>query len=385
MAAGGAALVVRWWLTAVAVSTVAWGAAQENSSDLPHLKAAGSPYEIGQAIGSTFSKQLHTFIEQYDTLRRVLLPYYGSAAGRQVCDEFLATVALHYPDYLQEIHGIANGSGVPFETVWLLNIREEVELLVESNQTTTTAPAACSDLHVKTEDMVMFGHNEDNSPSIGPGAFLLTAQPTGGYPGYTAYNYPGVLSGNAFGFNAHGLAFSCNALFPVDIVVAGVPRQILGRDTMNARTIEEVVDRLTKLPSACGFSLNIGSLHTGELVNIEVTPGSRKINVLNITTQAFHFNNYVRMATPAHTDVSSVHRLARLQQLGEPNTAHGILGVLGDTGDKAYPIYRTGNAPDDGKTLASVLFDLRVGNATIWVNANPHTATPWATLPLHAN
>lgn len=31
---------------------------------------------------------------------------------------------------------------------------------------------------------------------------------------FTAYTYPGLISGNAFGFNNHGLLFTCNAVFP---------------------------------------------------------------------------------------------------------------------------------------------------------------------------
>ena len=31
---------------------------------------------------------------------------------------------------------------------------------------------------------------------------------------FTAYTYPGLVPGNAFGFNNHGLLITCNAVFP---------------------------------------------------------------------------------------------------------------------------------------------------------------------------
>ena len=56
---------------------------------------------------------------------------------------------------------------------------------------------------------------------------------------------------------------------------------------------------------------------------------------------------------PQRNDPSSVHRLARLKELPTPTNVTGILKVLGDTGDKQYPFYRTATPPDGAATFAT--------------------------------
>ncbi len=52
-------------------------------------------------------------------------------------------------------------------------------------------------------------------------------------------------------------------------------------------------------------------------------------------------------------DSSSLHRLERVKELPPPSDAMDILKILGDTGDRDYPIYRRAIFPDEGKTLAT--------------------------------
>jgi len=72
---------------------------------------------------------------------------------------------------------------------------------------------------------------------------------------------------------------------------------------------------------------------------------------------------------------STVHRQARANQMAAPTNGNDILQILGDDKDRNWPIYRTGQAPDDGVTVATVLFDLNQGHATIWTD-NPKESAP---------
>ena len=77
--------------------------------------------------------------------------------------------------------------------------------------------------------------------------------------------------------------------------------------------------------SASGFSLNIGSVVSKELFNVEIAPGGVH-SILNVTGgYSYHFNNYLRLngTVPQFVDPSSTHRLARVLELPEPQNATG--------------------------------------------------------------
>ena len=93
-------------------------------------------------------------------------------------------------------------------------------------------------------------------------------------------------------------------------------------------------------PCASGFSYNIGSVATGDIVNIEVAPNST-FSILNITEgDSCHFNEYIRLNVDQFPDVSSAARLARVEQMPAPVNPYDIITILGDTKNKSYPIYR---------------------------------------------
>jgi hypothetical protein len=62
--------------------------------------------------------------------------------------------------------------------------------------------------------------------------------------------------------------------------------------------------------------------------------------------------------------------------LQAPRDAGELLGVLGDTADAAYPIYRHGNSSVDSAvvTLCTALFDLEAGTLRVWTG-NPGQAS----------
>jgi len=58
-----------------------------------------------------------------------------------------------------------------------------------------------------------------------------------------------------------------------------------------------------------------------------------------------------------------------------PTTREMILSILGDTNDKAYPIYREGAAPDDSYTVASFFVDAENLEAEVfWSNPSAPSA-----------
>ena len=91
----------------------------------------------------------------------------------------------------------------------------------------------------------------------------------------------------------------------------------------------------------------------------------------------YHFNMYDHSEDVVErpgTRISSVRRLAAASKLPPPVGKAGVLGVLGDTSDAAYPIFRRPSSTDPGMTVATGLFDLKAGSWEIFLD-NPKEST----------
>lgn len=98
-----------------------------------------------------------------------------------------------------------------------------------------------------------------------------------------------------------------------------------------------------------------------------------------------HANHYLQQRAAQQVDACSRAR----QQRGEallarrvPVSGRDVLGVLRDQGDREWPIWRDGTAPDRLTTLFSALFDLDRGALRIYPGPTRHAADP--NLPLAA-
>ena len=67
--------------------------------------------------GKTFSRMIADFVQIYGPLNETYLSVYETPRGRAVYEETLACVREQYPQYVREIEGTADGSGVPFYKV----------------------------------------------------------------------------------------------------------------------------------------------------------------------------------------------------------------------------------------------------------------------------
>jgi len=127
-----------------------------------------------------------------------------------------------FPEYVDEIRGLAEGSGTDFTLLFALNILNELAGEMKLNQTVPVPMVnkGCTDYHLmlpsagtSDEDgevvVQAWGHNEDGEPaSIERETTYLVASniTTPGQPSrtYLAFTYPGRLSGWAWGFNGDG-------------------------------------------------------------------------------------------------------------------------------------------------------------------------------------
>ena len=168
---------------------------------------------------------------------------------------------------------------------------------------------------------------------------------------------------------------SWNVLYPRDMRRGGgVGVAFVCRDTLRARTVDEALALASPSDLALGQNLNVGQMvaRRGEgvmpgsarIATMETAPGGLRSvkEVADGAAPAFHANEYLRLNLRQITGniVSSKHRRATYEAMPAPNGLAGVLGVLGDTSDARYPIFRRNDTTHED-TLFTVEFDLAAG------------------------
>jgi hypothetical protein len=353
-----------------------------------------SSYTLGFETG-LFSRNLTlSFFSTADNaLNATLLPFYESERGKGMVEMWIAATRGRFPEVAQELDGMADGIGWPRVYSWLVNMQEEIESFSDSQSSSSSSSRDhCSDVVVNYgPGFRLHGHNEDGDRAVAKYAFFLNATVNGTSLFY--YMYPGQIAGTAFGFgrSKSSLFFSQseNSMYPSKVGAvprAGdVPVNMLARAALYAGSPSEAAAIVSAVSTSWGMNLNFMAAGDDEALDVEVGPGSlRAVKVINTRPgnlpENAHFNEYKWMLSDTQeTDPSSEQRAKRVTELGVPVSVQQMITTLGDDHNKAYPIYRDGQPPDSGVTLATQIVDMSdAGAITVyqWCGSNPKTAAP---------
>jgi hypothetical protein len=313
-----------------------------SSFPLEILRVSGSNYEMGSKIGNHFKAKISDFIkssESFNEARKIM--------DTSKYEKVLELANRRFPQYMDEIRGISEGSGVDYEDLVLLNFKYEIPRLF------------CSTIISKLGDDIILGHNEDGERVNEENAFLLIANPLGGSP-FFAYCYPGMIPGNAFSFNSHGVVMTGNYM-PTPDPRIGVPRHLIDRFMLEAATIDAALERALLPQRASGFSYNIVSLREKRAINLETT--SQRYHVSEVNDRFFHTNHYVSaglgdigQTIKASSRVRYGQGVEMMTKLGEV-TEKNILEILFSTANTPYSIYASGG-PGSSWTLCTAIFEV---------------------------
>lgn len=331
---------------------------------ISEFNISGSYYNIGFAVGVQFTDIIHDTFDNHKGLHQELLVYNRTAAGRQRYRNLIALHEKEYPQFMQELKGIADGAGRHFEELFLMNLRGEY-----AGYTRASALKGCSTFSVINETTAVFAHNEDGLEIFDGRLFLLTAQPEG-KPKFSALTYPGFISGNSLGFNDEGICFSVNNVHP-EYITEGVGRHFIARSIFEATTVEEAVAKVTRSGRAAGFNYTIASVKERRIVNVEVSTEFHHIR--EIESAYCHTNHFVELQEVAQTiNPTSAARLKRGHEYihcGRFLGKDDVIAFIADTQNPLYPVYRDCTPPDDRVTLMTAVFDLDRATCTLYKQA----------------
>ena len=338
----------------------------------PVIIASGSPYEIGFTHGKEGKKQVDVSISTYKSM---FLDYSNITwdAALSYAKTFIPVINEYDPDYMQEIQGIADGSGYRLEEILALNVRSEIVL--QGSQIGAPPADGCTSFVFTPEFTqngdTIFGQNWDWKLTEQAGLIIIHIRQQN-KPDVTMVTEAGIIG--KIGYNSAGIGICLNALAS-DKKVPGkvIPLHIAMRGMLDQWTLVDMVRATTQVNLACCAHFMIAS-SKGEGMSLEIGPADFDALYAEDGWLA-HTNHFITPRLSYVKDTSRIafpdtlQRLGRLRKmikgLGRKVSIHDIKAMMAD--HTAYPssICRHENLHEPaGKrigTLFSIIMDLERG------------------------
>lgn len=323
---------------------------------LEPVEARGDPYQVGLALGRASGRVLREVVPRIGRFRALKNDYEALRA----LDGLERAARDAFPNVMQEVDGIAAGSGVAFRDVWLWNCRGDI---AGGGDQSRNALAGCTTVLIPGADgrAAVIGHNEDDQPELDGSCFLARVLPNDG-PAFLSFYSPGLLPGHTFAVNDAGLVQTINHIRPYD-QRPGIPRHVIARAVLSQSSLASAFALLKRDDRASGFHHNLGFRGDATLYSVEAPASGCVVEEVSHLPQVH--TNHLLCEQFAGLDQelaqSSSDRLRRARAIiGEGALAPGDpLAILQDTGGDGMPIFRKGRYPEDpGYTLASAVFEI---------------------------
>jgi isopenicillin-N N-acyltransferase-like protein len=352
------------------------------------IAVAGTPAERGRQYGRLAASRIVRAIDAYRDLfeHRAGLQWDEALAHART---FVQPIGDFASDSLAEMHGIADGAGVPFDAVLALNCRSEL-MFAAARSRGETPPSECTSFAATPEATadghMLLGQNWDWVPFARELSVLLEVR-RHDKPSFATIVEAGMLA--KVGMNDVGVGLCTNTLVSErDTNRQGVPYHILLRALLGASSVEEGACILGSVDRALSANYLLAD-KSGKAVNFEtIAGGAAEIHATQpeagLIAHANHF------CAPAFRPIdafvqSSPHSLTRLDDISHElresiplsvertqrvlrSHRHDPNGVCSHPDPAAHPMYaRT--------TVASFVADLTA--TEFWFTDGPPCAVAY--------
>src|SRR5919201_140889 len=210
----------------------------------PHIRVEGSPIERGRSYGEQAAARVRRSIDAY----REVFAHYAGWDWPKVTSEamrYREPIERFGPRYLEEMQGVAEGAGVPFEDVLAINVRTEVMFAAKARTSEEGGRRVgeCSAFAVLPEaglnGHTLIGQNWDwLLPSFDTVVVLEAKQVEG--PDFVTVVEAGLLAKT--GMNSSGIGLVTNALVTdLDRGEPGVPYHLVLRGILDAENLSDAL------------------------------------------------------------------------------------------------------------------------------------------------
>ncbi len=255
---------------------------------IPVLELSGGPAEIGAAHGEAERQRIRDYADRF--IGWLLRGAAVSLTEESLWAKWAPQVAVNErlaANLIDEMRGIARGSGVPFERIFLLNNQLDV---ISFRYLPMAANFGCSTFAVVAEaetGRTLVGQTYDMPEFLRDYLLLLRLKPSDG-PSQLVFTFAGLIG--ACGLNEAGIGLSINYLSPLDVGMGRlhsvVVRQILAARNLAGALVPPVV------PPRAGGAHFLVADEDGNALSIETT-GQRHAVFLPQTAAIGHTNHYL--------------------------------------------------------------------------------------------
>jgi isopenicillin-N N-acyltransferase-like protein len=353
------------------------------SDPIPVIQVKGTHRQVGQQIGEQMRARLQEYQQAADQMRAGLPP---GVTWEDMLDQgrvYLAYSRTVYPQYVEELEGIAEGGGLPFEEMFT----ELCEELWESpawrhhgRYGGLLGPAkGCTDLVARgratADGATLIAHTNDLGPDVEKDLVILRVQ-AGDEPEFLGVSVAGL--GYSAGFNAAGISMTGNEVANNDIR-PGVPRLLMVRAILAARRLGEAMDACLLPQRASNYNNVIGD-GNGEVYSMEGSATDCEPIYIEGDILA-HANHYVsqpmrRFEADHNTIGTSVIRHNRAMRLLRENcgrlTPELFKTLLADHANYPSSICKHGS---NSVTVFAMILDLNRRQA--WIGRGRPCETQW--------
>jgi isopenicillin-N N-acyltransferase-like protein len=317
----------------------------------------GEAYDRGRMYGACCADDIRRNLAGYLRLIRFhsgLKPARALEASRATAP----AIEEYAPELLQEIRGIADGSGVELEEALLINARSE---LMSGGECTALAVAPGRTV----DGDVLLAQNWDWFSAVEPEPVLLRIRQPG-LPEILTVAEAGQVG--KVGLNSAGLGVALNFLEHRDRG-EGVPIHIILRRMLSCAHLGDAIHAALSVPRGCSANLLLAHA-AGELLDLELTPrdadflygeGDRLVHANHFESQRLRAGD-----SGLAESKSTLARAARARRLlaasGATVSPDGIKAILADHTHGPYAICRHAEPSvhelDRTETRASIVMEL---------------------------
>ena len=305
-------------------------------SSFPLIDISGTPRERGRQYGEQAAVRIKRGIDHYSAQLESSKLTWDDI--RDITARFEPTIASFDPNYVDEMRGIAEGAGVDYAGIVLLNARTELLKLAQRREKGEPAPDdpdGCTGLVVLPQaaasGRLIHAQNWDWKVECTETAVILRIQNDNG-PDILTFTEAGVLA--RFGFNSVGISITGNYLeCERDYRRLGVPLALIRRKVLEQTQLALAMRSVYATPKSASNNI-IVSHAKGIAIDFECVPDETfQVHPEGgLIVHANHFQSPIALTKLFDTGIAnmpdSLYRDIRVREILQPHVGNVTMDTV---------------------------------------------------------
>lgn len=249
---------------------------------IPFVKVEGDNRDIGEGIGEKCKREIGALVETVaQDYKSGVKHNFSSWVNRSRM--FLPYCKKEFPEYIQELEGIARGAGVDFDALFSLNCREELRGARQSSHLGENGSSVVAQVNAG----IVLAHNEDYTMIPNNSLYVVQVKQKK-KQSFLSVGHVGCLPGSIAGLSRAGIAIAGNSV-NANYCRYGVAKNCVQRAILDEDNVWSAAHRVRSANRAIGRNFIIISPHEGIFVE---TTAKREVIIPIIGLPAVSTNHY---------------------------------------------------------------------------------------------